>query len=60
VERVVLAVREQVVVGMGDVRSSRFEGSKVLVVASMVFDDAMVVTKQRLAMHRDWALGHHC
>ena len=46
-------------VGMKFVRSSMFEGSKVLVIASMVIGDEMVVTRRRLARHRDLVLERY-
>lgn len=55
----VLVVKAQVVVGRRHVRSNMFEGSKVLVIASMAAD-AMVATKQILVKHKDWVLDHHC
>ena len=60
VEKAVLVVRERVVVGTWFVLSSMFAGSKVLVIASMVIDDATVATKQKLVICKDWVLDHRC
>ena len=56
----VLVVMARVVVGMRCVQSSMFEGSKVLVIASTVIDDATEVKKLRLVKHKDWALVRRC
>lgn len=58
-ERAVLVAKGRVVeVGMKFVRSSMFEGSKVLVIASMVIGDATVM-RRRLARHMDLVLEQY-
>lgn len=56
----VLVVKAQVVIGRMFGRLSMFVGPKVLVIASKWFDDVTSVTKQILAIHKDWALVHRC
>jgi hypothetical protein len=59
-ERAVLVAKGRAVaVGMEYVRLSMFEGSKVLVIASMAIGDATVVTTRRLVRHMDLVLERY-